>query len=83
MVHGGVLFVGHPVVVMVMGSGTPRCQAPVAMAKIKCYNKHQAEHAHRAGNYCCKGHRSQRRRLFCGDCRTERRHRIMSIKVNI
>lgn len=73
MVHGGVLFIGHPVVVVMVGPGAPGPQSPVAVADIKCHNKQQAEHTHRAGDHRCKGHGTQRRRLYCGDCRTERR----------
>lgn len=76
MVQGGVLFIGHPVVVVMVGPSSPSCQAPVAVANIKCYNKQQAEQAHWAGNHCCEGHRAQRRRLFCGDCRKERTQRV-------
>ena len=73
MVHGGVLFVGHPVVVVMMSPGTPGCQAPVAVANIKRHNKQQAEHTHWASNHRCESHWAQRGRLYCGDCRTERR----------
>ena len=72
MVHGGVLFVGHPVVVVVVGPGSPGPQTPVAVADIERQDQQQAEHAHRAGDHRCEGNGAQRRGLYCGDCGTER-----------
>lgn len=76
MVHGGVLLVGHPVVVMVVGPGTASPQPPVIVANIEHHDQQEAEQTHWAGNHRCKGNRAKRRGyLCCGNCRTQRRQR--------
>lgn len=72
MVHGGVFFVWHPMVVVMVGPSTPGPQTPVAMANVECQDQQQAEHTHRASDHCCEGHRAERGSLLWGDCRTER-----------
>lgn len=75
VVHGGVLLIGHPMVVVMMGPGTPGPQTPMIVANIERQDQQQAEHTHWAGNNRCEGNRAERRGLYCGDCRIERRQK--------
>lgn len=76
MVHGGVLLVGHPVVVMVVGPGTAGPQPPVIVANIEHQDQQEAEQTHWASNYRCEGNGAERGGCFWrGNCRTQRRHR--------
>lgn len=67
MVHRGVFFVRHPVV-MVVGAGPPGPQASVVVADVESQDQEQAEHAHRPRDHRRQGHGSQGRALGCGHC---------------
>lgn len=76
MVHGGVLLIGHAVVVMVVCPGTASPQPPVIVANIEHEDQQEAEQTHWAGNHRCEGNRAEWRGYsYCGNCGTQRRQR--------